>query len=113
LRLRIIDFSGSSIDGKWASAIEGVRFCLPRPWEERSTVVTDIFALGSTIYEIMTGRQLYEELPDQEVETIYKQQIFPSVERVPCGEVIKACWHCEIKSVDEAMILIKNEMENT
>jgi serine/threonine protein kinase len=31
LRLQIIDFSGSSIDGSYFSAVEGARFSLPRP----------------------------------------------------------------------------------
>lgn len=61
-RLKIIDFSGSSFDGIVGSAIESSRFFLPRPWEEPPTVRTDIFALGSTIYEIVTGRQPYEDL---------------------------------------------------
>ena len=111
LRLRIIDFSGSSLDGKWASAFESVRFCLPRPWEEQSTIVTDLFALGSTIYEIMTGQPPYEDLPEQEVENKYMHKIFPDVETIPCGEVIKGCWHSQIKSADETMKLIKDEIE--
>ena len=111
LRLRIIDFSGSSIDGKWASAFERIRFCLPRPWEDQSTVETDLFALGSTIYEIMTGKQPYEHVPDREVEDRYKHHIFPSVEAIPCGGVIRGCWHGEFKSAFEAMTLIKDEME--
>lgn len=40
LRLRIIDFSGSSINGSYFSAVESVRFCLPCPWEAPSTVAT-------------------------------------------------------------------------
>ena len=69
--------------------------------------MADLFALGSTIYEIMTGRQPYEDIPDKEVETLYRQQIFPTVETVPCGQVIKGCWPCEFKSTDEIMALIK------
>jgi len=110
LRLRIIDFSGSSIDGKWASAFEGARFCLPRSWHEPSTVATDLFALGSTMYEIMTGRQPYEELSDDDVEARYRQRLFPSVGAVPCGEVIMACWCGGIQSANEAMELIKARM---
>lgn len=109
LRLRIIDFSGSSIDGKWHSAMDRTRFCLPRSWEEQSIVVTDIFALGSTIYEIMTGKAPYEALSDEEVEYQFKARIFPGVETRLCGEVIKGCWCGDIKSAGEAETLIKAE----
>jgi len=109
-RLRIIDFSGSSIDGSYASAFEGVRFCLPRPWEAPSTIVTDVFALGSTIYEIMTGTQPYEEQTDEEVVALFEQAKFPSVDNLPCGEIIKRCWHSEVNSAEEIHASIKAEM---
>ncbi|OIW30486.1 kinase-like protein, partial [Coniochaeta ligniaria NRRL 30616] len=110
-RLKIIDFSGSSFDGILGSAIEGTRFFLPRSWDEESTVRTDLFALGSTIYEIMTGRQPYDDLPDDEVETRYSQQIFPPVQGVHCEQVIMACWRGEVSSAKEAMALIHAEMD--
>lgn len=70
-RLRIIDFTGSSLDGSYFSAVESIRFWLPRPWEATSTVTTDLFALGSTIYEIMTGIQPYAQCTDEEVENLF------------------------------------------
>lgn len=35
------------------------------------SVITDLFALGSSIYQIVTRRQPYEELSDEEVELRY------------------------------------------
>jgi serine/threonine protein kinase len=72
-RLKIIDFSGSSFDGVIGSAIESARFFLPRPLKDPPSVRSDLFALGSTIYEIMTSRQPYEDLADDEVEARYSQ----------------------------------------
>jgi serine/threonine protein kinase len=112
-RLKIIDFSGSSFDGKIGSAMESTRFCPPRSWDDESTVRTDLFALGSTIYEIMTGTEPYKELADEEVEARYSELIFPSVDSLPCGQVIMGCWKGEIKTAEEAMVLIKGEMEIT
>lgn len=111
-RLKIIDFPGSSFDGIVGSAIENTRFFLLRPLTEPPTVRTDLFALGSTVYEIMTDRQPYEELSDDEVEALYSQQIFPSVHEVPCGRVIMECWRCEIETAEEVMMLLKAEIEN-
>ena len=67
-RLNIIDFSGSSFEGIVGSAIESTRVFLPWPLKEPPTVRTDLFALGCTIYEIVTSRQPYEDLEDDEVE---------------------------------------------
>ncbi|OBT60307.1 hypothetical protein VE03_10216 [Pseudogymnoascus sp. 23342-1-I1] len=111
LRLRIIDFSGSSIDGSYFSAVESARFCLPRPWEAPSSIVTDVFALGSTIYEIMTGTQPYAHCTDEEVEALFREGTFPPVDRIPCGEVIKRCWHSEVHSAEEIRLSIKAEVQ--
>ncbi|KAL2177712.1 kinase-like domain-containing protein [Thermothelomyces heterothallicus CBS 202.75] len=111
-RLKIIDFSGSSFDGIIGSAIESTRFFLPRPLKEPPTVRTDIFALGSTIYEIVTSRQPYEDLSDDEVEARYSQQIFPSVQELPCGQVIMDCWRYEVQTAEEVMMRLKAEMES-
>lgn len=111
-RLKIIDFSGSSFDRIVGSAIESTKFFLPRPLKEPPTARTDLFALGSTIYEIMTSRQPYDDLLDDEVEARYSQQIFPSVQEVPCGRVIMDCWRCGLQTAEEAMISLKAEMEN-
>ncbi|KAH6628831.1 hypothetical protein F5144DRAFT_594750 [Chaetomium tenue] len=89
------------------------RFFLPRPLKEPPTVRTDIFSLGSTIYEIVTDRQPYEDLSDDEVEARYSRQIFPSVqEELLCGQVIMDCWRCEVQTAEEAMMRLKAEMES-
>ena len=110
-RLKIIDFSGSSFDGIVGSAIESTRFFLPRPLKEPPTIRTDLFALGSTIYEIMTSRQPYDDLSDEEVEARYSQQDFPRVQELPCGQVILDCWRCETQTAEQVMMRLKVEME--
>jgi len=58
LGLRIIDLSGSSIDGKPPLPLESTRFYLPRSRRDEMpcSVITDLFALGSSIYQIMARR---------------------------------------------------------
>lgn len=74
LDIKIIDFSGSSLDGSKPASGEGTRFYLPRHYKEPPTVATDLFALGSTLYEIFQGTSPYEEIPSNEVERLYKQK---------------------------------------
>ncbi|KAB8238887.1 uncharacterized protein BDW43DRAFT_260115 [Aspergillus alliaceus] len=52
LEIKTIVFSGSSLDGSKPASGEGTRFFLPRHWRDQPTVTPDLFALGSTLYEI-------------------------------------------------------------
>jgi len=100
----LIDFSGSWIDGKAGSVVENFRFFLPRDIQADSTVQTDIFAFGSTLYETMTSTQPYHDLDDEEVEELFKQGIFPSLDLVPCGQIIKKCWTGGFQSVKDVQV---------
>jgi serine/threonine protein kinase len=105
LGLRIIDLSGSSIDGKPPLSLESTRFYLPRSRKDEMpcSVITDLFALGSSIYQIMTRRQPYEDLNDDEVEVRYSRKDFPSIGGIPYGNIIRRCWMCEFDSAQEVL----------
>ncbi|KAI1498034.1 kinase-like domain-containing protein [Biscogniauxia marginata] len=112
LRLRLIDFSGSSIDKKPPLVVDNTRFFLPRSREDDSSgVLSDIFALGSSIYEIMTGKQPYAELNEEEVELMYTRGEFPSVDKVVCGDIISGCWMCRFDSAQAVYAAVKAEIE--
>ena len=100
LGVRIIDMSGSSISGKAPLSLESTRFFLPRcrTTDMPCGVDTDLFALGSSFYQIITGRQPYAELSDKEVEKRFACGDFPSVSGIPFGDTIRRCWRCEIGS---------------
>ncbi|PWY87142.1 kinase domain-containing protein [Aspergillus sclerotioniger CBS 115572] len=98
LNIKIIDFSGSSLDGSKPASGEGTRFFLPRHWKDQPTVATDLFALGSTLYEIFQGISPYEELPSDEVEKLYKQKSFPDISDIVCGNIIEQCWLSQVDS---------------
>jgi hypothetical protein len=57
------------------------------------------FSFGSTIYNIMTAQALYQELPSNEVKALHEANEFPDVMKIPCGEIIKQCWHYKVASV--------------
>ena len=103
----LIDFSGSCIDGKIGTALESVRFFLPRDLKSESTVETDLFALGSTLYEIMTGEEPYCDLADEKVEIRFNQGLFPSVAMIPIGEIIRQCWEGKIHSAHDVCIALQ------
>ncbi|CAD0114189.1 unnamed protein product [Aureobasidium uvarum] len=106
-KVYLIDFSGSWIDGNSGSAMESVRFFLPRDMDSDSTVQTDIFAFGSTLYEIMTGTQPYNDLADETVEELFQQGEFPSLDLIPCGQIIKECWTGIFQSVNDVLFALQ------
>ena len=86
----------------------------------------DLFALGSTLYELLYGNspdcELHSSIPDVcsiesgfnawtelsretqlEIETLYRQQVFPDVTCVFAGEIIMGCWKGEFSSAKEAL----------
>jgi serine/threonine protein kinase len=108
LSLKIADFSGSSLDGSQATACTGTRFLQPDfNWRSPPTVQQDLYSLGSTIYNIMTGQPHFQELPSDEVEQLYEANTFPALTDVLCGEIIQRCWCKEVASAQEIYNLIE------
>ncbi|KFY07756.1 hypothetical protein V492_06856 [Pseudogymnoascus sp. VKM F-4246] len=112
LRLKIIDFEGSSLDGCEPLSLEMTRYLLPRDPREPSTAATELFALGSTIYEIMTGKEPYLDLADDEVMALFTEKKFPPVDELPCGDVIMKCWLGEVHSAKEVREFIEEKLHN-
>jgi serine/threonine protein kinase len=103
--LRIIDLAGASIDGKRPLSLESTRFFLPRSMKDEMpcSIATDLFALGSSIYQIITCRQPYEDLKDEDVEARFARKEFPKVDGIQYGDVIRKCWMCEFDSAQEVL----------
>ncbi|KAL4940880.1 hypothetical protein BDV06DRAFT_195773 [Aspergillus oleicola] len=108
LNIKIIDFSGSSLDGSKPASGEGTRFYLPRHWRDPPTVATDLFALGSTLYEVFQETSPYEEIPSDQVEVLFKRKEFPNVSAIPCGEIIKQCWLSQVDSTEHVQAFIRD-----
>ncbi|KAI9787286.1 MAG: hypothetical protein M1816_007700 [Peltula sp. TS41687] len=104
LNLKLCDFGGSSFGEFRGLGLEECRFFLPRDLiATASNVRSDLFALGSAIYYIMTGHDPYDSLPDEEVEARYSCQDFPEVDSVAGGRVILSCWKGDLSSAQEVV----------
>ncbi|KAL2062756.1 hypothetical protein VTL71DRAFT_5828 [Oculimacula yallundae] len=102
LGLRIADFSGSSVAGSKPSACSGKRFTIPgKVWLDPPTVQDDLFALGTTIYFIMTGQLPFPELCENEVEENYRNRKYPDTSEITCGQLIEQCWNLQIASAQD------------
>ncbi|KAK4899838.1 hypothetical protein LTR49_027588 [Elasticomyces elasticus] len=98
--IKICDFQGKmeALDG---AALERVRYCLPRS-DYRPSVQSDIFALGSTIFKIMTGSDPYQDIPENDVPLKYEQLDFPATDFTAGPQVLK-CWQQEYSCADEVV----------
>ena len=65
------------------------------------TAQQDLYSFGSTIYNIMTGKPPFQELPSKKVKELYNAYHFPDITGLPCGEINERCWRCEIASAQE------------
>lgn len=110
LSLKIIDFSGSSIDKTPSSVCPGVQYRAPDPNWNGSAIPRedeDLFSLGSTIYFIITGHAPFHELEREEVEERYLAGVFPDLTDLPCDTIISLCWRQEAKSAQEVLGLVQ------
>jgi len=70
--------------------------------QEERVMRTEMFALGSLLYEIISGRKPLENLSDEDVEHKYRSGEFPNeVLSMPLGNIILDCWNQECMEIDE------------
>jgi len=105
LELKIADFAGSSLHGSNPTIYGDPRFYLKR--QGSLTERSDLVALGSTIYEIMTGFRPYDEVADEEVSSLFLETRFPDVVGLIYGEIIDRCWRGEANSAREVYVELR------
>ena len=62
---------------------------------EKPDVRDDIFALGTTLYEISTGQKPYQEKSDNEIAALFRSRIYPDLQELSppgLGDIIRSCW---------------------
>lgn len=109
LTVRLCDLQGRLLDEHSravidAGASEYAKFRLPTARDYEASISTDLFALGTTIYHIVHGHELYPELDllKDEAETIrrLKAQDFTHMDPNTGGEVILRCWRAQYASAE-------------
>lgn len=106
LRVKIGDFGDSAVegDGFIPTVYEEARYALPRrgrDLDERPVVKTELFALGSAIYEILAWVKPFSDLQDEEVEERYAREQFPCLDSIDIGSIIMNCWKEVYETADE------------
>ena len=110
LDVKLSDFQGlcttSSGATMYGLALENPKSFLPRP-ADRSDRISDLFALGTAIYEIVTGHEPYPDLDElddeEEIEKRYEGGQFPDLDDVLGGQIIQRCWSLAYRNVDSCV----------
>ncbi|KAF2015733.1 kinase-like protein [Aaosphaeria arxii CBS 175.79] len=112
LHIKLSDFQGNYISENgeivygWSG--EPCRYFCPRDDEFESTPKTDLFALGSTIYFIMTGHEVFPDIVSGEdgwhekVISRFASGDFPSDSHA-FQKVTQKCWNCRYDSASELL----------
>jgi serine/threonine protein kinase len=96
LDLMLCDFGGSQYSSFNGLGLPNAGFFQPLVTEVSE--LTDIFALGSTMYTIMTGQLPHQELVrdaedyDAIVDVRFRNGKFPDVSNIEGGQTILECW---------------------
>jgi serine/threonine protein kinase len=102
------DFAGSSIDEKESLGWYGTSH--HHPDVDSPSEKSEIFALGSTFCELLTGTNPFQGYKEQEVENAIRNSDFPTLDHLPAlRTVILKCWHGGYKTVDELLLEVKRD----
>lgn len=98
---QLADFAGSSIDG--CEPLVYASEHAEHPDIPVATLQSEVFALGSTLYEIETTRQPYYDRSTKEIKQLFCAKSFPDTHSLLLEVVIRKCWNVEYQSVSEAV----------
>ena len=105
-----IDFGASAIDDREALAsYDEYSYKPPEHPKPATSIETDIFAFGCTIFEIETGAPpFYDETKHMSfderlsyIEERYQKGRYPSIEKLSFKSIIIGCWQGRYKSMTE------------
>lgn len=107
LNVKLADFQGRLLNSDGTvlldgGSAEGARSSMPRLDLNHADQKTDIFALGSAIYFIMTGHPPFPELDSwrdrEEIARRFEASQFPPLVGIQGGEVVRRCWAGQYES---------------
>ncbi|KAF1950334.1 kinase-like protein [Byssothecium circinans] len=113
LKIKLCDFQGRLLlaDGTVllnGGAAEGNMSSMPRPDRNYCNRKTDIFALGTAIYSLITGQPPYPDLDtiddEDEIRARFEEADFPPWGRHQGGDVVRSCWMGRYESVTDVML---------
>jgi Protein tyrosine and serine/threonine kinase len=107
LNAKLGDFAGSAIDELPPLICYETSHELPG---QDISKKSELFALGSTFYEIMTGSKPCKDLSDQQICDAFTEGRFPNLDSLDvCKKIITRCWTQGYAGADELLEDVKSE----
>jgi len=108
---KLCDFAGSRIGQKDAWVGYEIRSQHPRYTGQQPSITTELFAIGSLLFEIWTAKPPYAAEPDSVVKKKFLAGEFPinCIENSMIKEVISKCWsgnYSTVRDICESLELI-------
>lgn len=111
MNARLSDFNASGFDeypalglrGEKALGNEDSSHFMPRDFSEDNTVRSDLFALGSALYEIEHGSTPFADADDETIAQRFALREFPSVSGLALGSIISGAWNGQFNSATEML----------
>jgi len=100
---KLCDFAGSKAGKKNARGRYQVRNQHPEFQGLQPTVETEVFALGSVIFEITTLQAPYAHLPDMTIRELFEEGNFPldCIVRPEIRDIVEGCWRGGYEQVSD------------
>ncbi|KAF1923045.1 uncharacterized protein M421DRAFT_426283 [Didymella exigua CBS 183.55] len=89
---------------------------MPQPDANLFNKRTDMFALGTAIYVMISGQPPFPNLnsaeDEDEVQRRFRECEFPPLETIPAGSVVRKCWMGDNSTVSEIMEDIRRMVDH-
>jgi serine/threonine protein kinase len=105
---KLSDFAGSSLDGSEPMVFPSAHSEHPDMPTTNPSIQSELFALGSTLYEIETTYKPYPDKNDGELAKLFKANKFPDTRELILGKVITKCWMARYKDASQAVVDIRH-----
>lgn len=113
LDIKLIDFQGKLLSSDGTVLLDGqsescAMSTMPRPDLSICDFRTDMFALGTTIFYIITGQLPFLDVDpvsdEEEIQRRFREGEIPLLEENRGGEVIRRCWQGAYESAQEVVM---------
>ena len=109
---KLSDFAGSSLDKSKPLIAPSAHSEHPNMPYTKPSIQSELFAVGSLLYEIETTKVPYADKNDGELERLFKADVYPDTANLILGEVITKCWMAQYHDASEVVVDIQNIQNN-
>jgi len=111
LNARLSDFNACGFDEQPALDLDGIKALgyeqpshfMPRDPARDNTIRSDLFALGSALYELERGKCPYTEVREDLITGYFATQRFPSLAGLSMGPIIASSWKGEFLTAGQML----------